>query len=179
MALTATLYTFRIDLADQDRGHYQQLRLKVPCHPSETLERLVARVLAWCLVDQQGLRLGPELCDGDESPLMLENDIGDVVFRVEMGEPDPLRIKKGTRRNGNVMIFCYTSSAATWWKKNETAISAFNGVQVVAVDFQTLSNWVADLPRQNHWQVMISDRTFYLSDESGNSIELPIATWLE
>ena len=60
MALPSTLYTFRIDLADQDRGHYDQLKLKLPCHPSETLERLVVRALAWCLFRSEELIVGQE-----------------------------------------------------------------------------------------------------------------------
>jgi uncharacterized protein YaeQ len=36
MALTATIYTFDIDLADADRGVYETLALRVARHPSES-----------------------------------------------------------------------------------------------------------------------------------------------
>src|SRR5262245_24725341 len=49
MALTATLYSFDIDLADSDRGVYESLSLRAARHPSESAEYLVARVLAYCL----------------------------------------------------------------------------------------------------------------------------------
>jgi uncharacterized protein YaeQ len=38
MALTSTIYTFDIALNDVNRGVYEQLSLKVACHPSETEE---------------------------------------------------------------------------------------------------------------------------------------------
>ena len=49
MALGATIYVFKIDLADSDRGVYQPLELRVARHPSESEEYLLCRVLAYCL----------------------------------------------------------------------------------------------------------------------------------
>ena len=43
MAQKPTIYRFNITLADVDRGHYDELRLTVARHPSETLERMLAR----------------------------------------------------------------------------------------------------------------------------------------
>jgi uncharacterized protein YaeQ len=36
MALTSTIYTFEIDLADADRGRYETIALKAARHPSES-----------------------------------------------------------------------------------------------------------------------------------------------
>ena len=41
MALTATIHTFDIDLADADRHVYETLALKVARHPSESEERQI------------------------------------------------------------------------------------------------------------------------------------------
>jgi uncharacterized protein YaeQ len=41
MALTSTIYTFDVRLADTDRSVYQSLSLRVACHPSETEESLL------------------------------------------------------------------------------------------------------------------------------------------
>ncbi len=49
MAETATVYQFTIDLADMDRGVYETLALRVARHPSETVEYMLVRVLAYCL----------------------------------------------------------------------------------------------------------------------------------
>ena len=55
MALTATIYTFDIDLSDVDRGCYQTLELRVAQQPSETLEYMLSRVLAYCLEYTEGI----------------------------------------------------------------------------------------------------------------------------
>ncbi|MFU8831718.1 MAG: YaeQ family protein, partial [Wenzhouxiangella sp.] len=49
MAQRATPYKVHLGLSDTDRGIYQSLRLIVARHPSETEERLVARILAYGL----------------------------------------------------------------------------------------------------------------------------------
>lgn len=49
MALKPTIYKFRIALTDMNRDHYDTLNLTVALHPSETEERMMARVLAYCL----------------------------------------------------------------------------------------------------------------------------------
>jgi uncharacterized protein YaeQ len=49
VALTATIHSFEIDLADNDRGVYESLEIRAARHPSESEEHLVTRVLAYCL----------------------------------------------------------------------------------------------------------------------------------
>ncbi|MES3037442.1 MAG: YaeQ family protein, partial [Bdellovibrionota bacterium] len=49
MALPSTLYRFKIDLSDIERGVYEQLEFRVAQHPSESLVYLLTRVLAYVL----------------------------------------------------------------------------------------------------------------------------------
>jgi uncharacterized protein YaeQ len=55
MALTATIYNFDIELADQDRHVYESLTLRVARHPSESEEYLVARLIAYLLEYAEGM----------------------------------------------------------------------------------------------------------------------------
>src|SRR5215468_3193400 len=66
---SSLLYTFDIDLSDADRSVYEQLSLRVPLHPSETAESLLARVLAYCLELTEGLAFGRGLAEPDEPAL--------------------------------------------------------------------------------------------------------------
>ena len=54
MALKPTIYKMKLALTDLDREVYENLSLTVACHPSETLERMMVRVLAYSL----------NVCDG-------------------------------------------------------------------------------------------------------------------
>ena len=59
MALTSTTYKVFLDISDTDRGVYEAVHMTVARHPSETEERLVARILAyglWYLPSPTSLR---------------------------------------------------------------------------------------------------------------------------
>ena len=47
MAIGATIHTFTVQLADMDRGVYDDFTLRVARHPSETDAYMVTRLLAY------------------------------------------------------------------------------------------------------------------------------------
>src|SRR4051812_42710599 len=49
VALTATIHNLKVELSDIDRSVYEQFDLRIARHPSETLEYMLTRVLAYCL----------------------------------------------------------------------------------------------------------------------------------
>lgn len=55
MALPATIYKATITLSDLDRGRYETLTATVAQYPSETEERLAARLLAHALFSEEDL----------------------------------------------------------------------------------------------------------------------------
>ena len=69
MALSATLYNFLIELADIDRGVYETLDLRVAKQPSETVEYMLMRVLAYCLEYEEGIEFTQGVAAGDEAAL--------------------------------------------------------------------------------------------------------------
>jgi len=46
MAIKPTIYKARISLSDLERDYYAALDLTIAQHPSETLERMMVRILA-------------------------------------------------------------------------------------------------------------------------------------
>ena len=54
MALGATVYKATIDVSDLDRDSYGNYVLTIARHPSETEERLMLRVLAFCRLEGAG-----------------------------------------------------------------------------------------------------------------------------
>ena len=47
MALKATIYKADLNIADMDNHRYEDYQLTMALHPSETIERLMVRVLAY------------------------------------------------------------------------------------------------------------------------------------
>ncbi|MCK5724990.1 MAG: YaeQ family protein, partial [Gammaproteobacteria bacterium] len=55
MAIKPTIYKFRISLSDLNRDYFDTLNLTLAQHPSETIERMMVRVLAYCINAQEHL----------------------------------------------------------------------------------------------------------------------------
>ena len=66
MALKPTIFKFNIALSNVDLNQYLDLNLTVAQHPSETAERMMARVLAYCLNASQDLEFARGLSASDE-----------------------------------------------------------------------------------------------------------------
>ena len=69
MALSATIYNLDLAVADVDRGVYQDLALRVACHPSESPEYRITRVLAYCLEYAEGIVFGRGISEPGDPPI--------------------------------------------------------------------------------------------------------------
>ena len=75
MALKPTIYKSQIELADSDNNRYESLALTLARHPSETLERLAARLMAYCLNSSRGLEFTRGLSTADEPDIWQHSDM--------------------------------------------------------------------------------------------------------
>jgi uncharacterized protein YaeQ len=66
VALKPTIYKLKITLADINQNHYDSLNLTIAQHPSETLERMMARVLAFCMNAREPLSFTKGLSSVEE-----------------------------------------------------------------------------------------------------------------
>ena len=98
MALTSTVYNLDVSFADADRGVYEDLALRVALHPSETLEFMLARVLAYCLEYEEGITFSKGgISDGDQPPLWVATPDGRIKTWIEIGTPDAERLNKAAK----------------------------------------------------------------------------------
>ncbi len=104
MALPSTIYKTTIQLADIDRGRYETLQATVAQDPSETEERLVARLLASAVFNEDDLTFTKGLCATDEPDLWVKGGDGRVRLWVEVGLPDAERIVKASRHAERVAL---------------------------------------------------------------------------
>ncbi len=97
MALKPTIYKFNISLSDINRNYYDTLNLTVAQHPSENPERMMARVLAFCLNAQELLVFTKGLSEPDVPDIWVRTLDDQVALWIDVGEPAVERIKKATR----------------------------------------------------------------------------------
>src|SRR5947207_15783555 len=71
MALTATVHTFAIELADVDRGVYEKLDLRVARQPSVTAAYMLTRLLAYLLEFTEGISFTEGVAAGHEPAVLV------------------------------------------------------------------------------------------------------------
>lgn len=99
LALPATLHDFLIELANVDLGVNQRVTLRLARHPSESMERLWLRLLAWCWTWREGIEQGPGLSDPDAPDVLARDLTGETTLWVRVGRPDPAKLQQEADRN--------------------------------------------------------------------------------
>src|SRR5688500_9534408 len=112
VALTATIYTFDIQLAHVDRGVYETLALRAARHPSETEEYLLTRVLAYCLEYAEGIAFSKGLAEPDEPALAVRDLTGALRVWIDVGAPDAARLHKASKAAPRVAVYTHRDPAA-------------------------------------------------------------------
>ncbi len=92
-------WEYRITLTDVERGLNADRTVVVGRHPSETTSHLALRVLAYCLVYDEGLSFGPGVCVGDAPDLMAQDLTGQLRLWVGVGDVAPDLAKKVVQHN--------------------------------------------------------------------------------
>src|ERR1700680_1535267 len=105
MALGATIYVFKIDLADSDRGVYQPLELRVARHPSETEDHLLPRLLAYCLEYTEGIAFSNGLFESDQPTIAVRDLTGALRVWIDVGAPEAARLHRAAKLAPRAAIY--------------------------------------------------------------------------
>ena len=169
MAIGATIYKATINVCDLRRHYYVEHSLTVACHPSETEQRMMLRLLSFALYADADLVLGKGLSSSDEPDLWQHNPNGTIDKWIDLGQPDLKQIKRACSKSAMVVVFCYGDSVIeNWWNKNEQQLTGFNNLQVLHIntnDYNALKTFVA---KNISITVNIDEDTIFLTNESNN-----------
>ncbi len=99
MALQPTRLEFRLTLSHVDRALDVAETVYVARHPSETLEHVVLRLLAWCLLHEEGLAFGPGLSTPDAADLWTHDATGRLTSWIECGTATAERLRKSLQHH--------------------------------------------------------------------------------
>lgn len=164
MALKPTIYKLQLALANSDRGVYDTFPLTLARHPSETLERLTARVLAFGLYAAPGLAFTRGLSTADEPDLWQHSDGGEIEHWVEVGQPEESRVRKACGRARRVSVVAYGKSASTWWGNQGAAIAELPRLRVVQIPWPELEAAAQLVDRNTALSLSIAGGTLYLDN---------------
>ncbi|MCB1678818.1 MAG: YaeQ family protein [Halioglobus sp.] len=171
MALKPTIYKAQVALADSDRGRFDDLSLTLARHPSETMERMATRLLAYCLHAAPGLEFTRGLSTGDEPDLWCRSAAGELEHWIEVGQPEEPRLRKACGRSARVTVYAFGRSSTTWWKLNGVAITALPRMQVLQLDWAEVVALAGLLERTSRLTVSVVGGVVYV-DNGGDTVSL-------
>ena len=118
MALKATIYKADLNIANMDVHQYGDYQLTLALHPSETLERLMVRIVAFARYADEQLEFTKDLFETDEPALWKKDLTGLLEQWIEVGLPSEDKVKKAAARCKQVAVIAYGSQVDEWWKRN-------------------------------------------------------------
>lgn len=158
MATNATIYKIELQISDMDRHYYATHALTLARHPSETDERMMIRVLAFALYADERLEFGKGLSTDDEPDLWRKELTGDIDLWIDLGHPDPARIRKACGRSNQVVVINYGGRGADiWWEKSAGDLKRSKNLSVLDISIDAVDALAALAERGLRLQCLIQD----------------------
>jgi uncharacterized protein YaeQ len=166
LALKPTIYKFKIMLSDMDRDYYEPVALTIAQHPSETVERMMVRVLGYCINAQERLTFTPGVCAPDEPDILLKGLDDQILLWIEVGEPSAEKIKKATRVAKEVKVYSFNSKAEAWWNIEQKKFAGLRA-EIYRLDWHAVQTLASMTERTMDCSMTISGNSAYISMTTG------------
>ena len=168
MALKATIYKADLNIANMDVHQYGDYQLTIAQHPSETIERLMVRVLAYARFADERLEFTKDLFETDEPALWQKDLTGQLEKWIEVGSPDEDKVKKASARCKEVIVITYGSSVDDWYKRN-SKLKTLKNVQVLQLTEKSTAEIQSLCERTMQLQLNIMDGEWTLISDQGQA----------
>jgi uncharacterized protein YaeQ len=169
MALTSTLHRFKINLADIDRGIYENFELRIAQHPSETPVFLLTRVIAFILNRQEGLAVTQGIAASEEPALWVKDLTGTIQLWIDIGHPSAKRLHKAAKASPQVRVYMSKSFELFKAEIDHETIYRKSEIEFFVLSADFLKPLEKTLNRDNTWDVLISTDEFTVT-VAGDSI---------
>lgn len=163
MALSATMYVFTVRLADADRGIYETLNLRLACHPSETVEFLLTRLLAYCLEYGEGIAFSKGLSDPDEPAVFVRDLTGALKAWIEVGTPDAARLHKASKASPRVAVYVHRDAESWLTRLAGERIHRAADIAVHLLDRNLIAALAQRLDRRMEWDLSVAEGNLYIT----------------
>jgi len=174
MALKPTIFKMTINVSNLDDDIYESIPLTVAQHPSETTERMVARILAFVLNNQEFLSFTTGLSEADDPDMWAKNYSDEFLLWVDVGEPSFERIKKAARQAKETKVYTFNTKSGVWWKQSAKDFATIKA-QVFQFEFEQIQQCAKFVERTMEMSITITDNILYIATEKG-SCEVNLTT---
>jgi uncharacterized protein YaeQ len=168
VALKPTIYKFRTSLSDMNRDVYDNFNLTVAMHPSENLERMMARVLAYCLNSQEFLDFTKGLSAIEEPDIWVRTLDDQLMLWIDIGEPAFDRLKKASHLARSVKVYSFNSKADVWWAQSKEKLNALKNSEFYRFDNNQIQDLAGLVGRTTDMSVTITGDSAFVTTEKGD-----------
>lgn len=144
-----------------DRGVYCSESLRIAQHPSEEIERVVARVLTYVLCWEERLAFARDLDDAEEPALWAHHDVGGVAHWIEVGTPKAkrLHIKSKLADKLTVAVYKGPDDGCDGLRREvgRARIHNAGAIDVLVLPGALVNEIAAAMGRSSAWVVICSD----------------------
>jgi uncharacterized protein YaeQ len=163
MSLGDTIYVFDIELANSDSGVYESLMLRIARHQSETAERMLTRVFAYCLEYTEGIALSNGISEPDEPAIAVRDLTGVLQAWIDVGAPEPPRLHRASKAAPRVAVYAHKDAAQLAERLSGERIHRIDALELYAMDFDWLPSLAQRLQRRTAFTLTVSEQHLYLS----------------
>ncbi|MEV4736420.1 MULTISPECIES: YaeQ family protein [unclassified Microbacterium] len=163
MAIGSTIHTFDVQLADMDRGVYEDYSLRAARHPSETDAYMLTRVLAYGLEHTEGIAFGGSVSSTEEPAVIARDLTGAITAWIEVGAPDAERLHHATRLADRVVVYTHRDPAKVMAPWADKRIHRADDVRVYSFDPEFIATAAPLLERRNTATLTVTEQTLYLT----------------
>src|SRR5438132_4679284 len=174
MALTSTIYNATVEISDVDRGVYENIAVRLAMHPSETMEYMATRLLAYCLEYTEGIEMTAGLSDGDEPAIVVRDLTGRVTAWIEVGLPDADRLHRASKLAERVAVYTHRDIRILLRQLEGRRIHRGEDLAIYSFAGNFINDLAARLERRVAISLSITERHLYLDIEGH-----PLSTVIE
>ncbi|WP_284446862.1 YaeQ family protein [Fluviibacter phosphoraccumulans] len=173
MALKATVFKADLQVANLDQNQFGDYSLTLAQHPSETIERVMIRLLAFALYASEDLRFGRGLSNEEDAAVWEIDPSGVTRLWIDVGLPDEARVKKACSRADRAVIITYGGRPSDmWWQQNANALTRYKNLSVIQLSPEDSAKLVEAAGRTMKLSWTIQEGMVYLDNASITPIVL-------
>lgn len=169
MALKATIYKATVNVANVDEHIYETYPLTIAQHPSETLERVMVRIMAYVRFAHERLEFTKDLFETNEPALWQKDLTGLLEQWIEVGCPDEDKVKKASARCEQVAVVAYGSTASDWYQKS-SKLKTLRNLQVWRLTEASTAALETLCERTMELQLNIMDGEWTVLSDQGQAV---------
>ncbi|MFK3835974.1 YaeQ family protein [Microbacterium sp. NPDC087868] len=168
MATGSTIHTFDVQLADTDRGVYEDYSLRVARHPSETDAYMITRILAYGLEFAEGIGFSEGISKTDEPAVLIRDLTGAITAWIEVGAPDAERLHYGSRLAERTVVYTHRDPEKVMLPWAGKRIHRSEDLRVFSFDPGFIDQVTPHIERRNTLTLTVTEQVLYLDLNGAN-----------